>query len=109
MSQNQFSLEDVSKLLARKRLEVPSEDYFRGVLPEFHRRLEQSAARTPWMRFLDAFSGTLAPRLTTQYALPVMAAVGLAVLTLSGLSGSSSQPADASMLALQVAPAESAN
>jgi hypothetical protein len=38
MHKNEISVEDVRKLLSRKRLQAPCPEYFEGVLAEFHRR-----------------------------------------------------------------------
>jgi hypothetical protein len=48
---------DISALLAHKRSELPADDYFRGVLPEFHRRqrAELLQPRAPWTIWWNHF------------------------------------------------------
>lgn len=106
MSKQNMNLDDVRKLLALKRLEVPGENYFSGVVNEFHRRQEEAAKRSWFARLRTAFADwreALTPRLAMQYSLPVLAAVGLVALTVSGLPEGSTT-GGSPMLALEVAP-----
>lgn len=104
MKKTDLNLDDARKLLALKRLELPSEDYFRQVLPEFHRRQAEVANLSLWARWQAAvasFTEAFSYRSALQYSMPVLAAVGLIGLTLNGLEGERTV-VSSPMLALEV-------
>lgn len=99
---------EIQKLLAMKRLELPSQNYFDGVLSEFHNR-QRAALLQPRYTFvsrlfagIDSLRETLMPRPALRYAYASLAVVGLLAV---GLSQSWNDGSTLSTLALQNSPA----
>lgn len=96
---------ELQKLLAMKRLELPPQSYFDGVLPEFHKR-QRATLLQPRYTFVSRFFSAIEtlreafqPRPVLRYAFATSAAV---VLVAAGLKVGLM---DGSSLALQSTPA----
>lgn len=99
---------EIQKLLAMKRLELPSQTYFDGVLSEFHNR-QRASLLQPRYSFvsrlfagLDSLREVLLPRPALRYAYASLAVVALLSV---GLKQSWTAGDTNSTLALQNTPA----
>jgi hypothetical protein len=88
---NEEDFSQIQKLLATKRMEMPSQSYFNGVLHEFHQR-QRAMSVQPRNSFItrlvaqwESICETLIPRPSLRYAYAV---AGLAVLLAVGLNES---------------------
>jgi hypothetical protein len=86
-----LNLDDTRKLqelLSYKRIDRPSDDYFKGVLGEFHRR-QRSAILQPrvspwqawWADFMETF--TLQPARVLRYGMGVACAISLSLFAIN--------------------------
>lgn len=106
--QNEENFGEIQKLLAMKRLELPSQAYFDGVLSEFHNRQRAELLQPRYTfvsRFfagMDALRDALIPRPALRYAYASLAVVALLAV---GLKQSWTGADGTSTLALQNTPA----